>query len=142
MNNLVRVNGWRTRMQANIDIIKTIPFEWGTHDCALFAGDHVKALTDVDMVSDFRGTYTTAFGAIKALKEHGYDDLLDLCKKNFPEIHISQTRNGDLVVLSSDDIGYALAIVLTGEVIGVLTTNGYGIIRKNDPKVVTGFKIG
>lgn len=126
-------------MEENLTIFRKTPFEWGEHDCALFASEHVKALTEVDIGSDYRGKYSNALGALKTLKENGYDNLLELCQDNFLEIHLSQARSGDLAIIEED--GYALAVVL-GETIGVLTPNGYGIIRRSDKRIKTGFKIG
>jgi hypothetical protein len=128
-------------MEANLVSYRNIPFEWGVHDCALFAGEHLKALTDFDITHDFVGKYTDAEGAVAALKDAGYDNLLDLCQKNFPEVPVAFVRHGDVVILDGGDTGYAVAIVL-GETIGVVTPNGYGIIRRTDKRIKTGFKIG
>lgn len=139
--NLKRVPGWRTKMQENLDAVRTSPFQWGIHDCGIFAWKHVKAITGTEVLPDFSGQYFTAFGAMKALKEHGYDSLLDFCQKNFQEVHMSQTRTGDLVIIQADDTGYGIGVILSNEAIGVLSLNGYGIIRKNNSKIVSGFKI-
>jgi hypothetical protein len=141
MLTLKRLPGWRTNMEANLIGIRKTPFEWGVHDCALFAATHVLAITGEDLSKPFVGQYTTALGAMKALKIAGYDDLLQLCRDKFPEIHISLCRFGDIVIISSESGGYAIGIIL-GEVIGVLTPNGYGVIRKSDKNIVTGFRIG
>jgi hypothetical protein len=141
MIELTRVFDWRTKMQENLHAIERVPFEWGVHDCALFAADHVRAITETDFGVDFRGNYTTAFGAAKILKEKGCDDLLDLCKKLFPEVHPAFADAGDLLILEAPDTGYALAIVI-GETIGVLTPNGYGILHRTDKRIKTGFKVG
>lgn len=47
------------------------PFEWGAHDCCLFAADAVCAITGVDPASDLRGSYCDARGAIEALQGIG-----------------------------------------------------------------------
>lgn len=141
MLDLIRIVDWRTRMESNLISVRTKPFEWGTHDCALFASDHVNAITDVNLGENFRGKYSTALGAIKTLRDAGYGNLLELCQDKLPEIHSSLTRIGDIVILESEETGYGIGIVL-GENVGVLTSNGYGIIKRSDNRIKTGFRIG
>ncbi len=131
-------------MQENLHSVTTKPFVWGDHDCALFAGDHIKAITGVDLITDYRGKYSNALGAIKILKEHGYNNLEELCKTNFPEINPVFSNVGDIILVNdeaNEALGGALTIVL-GEVLGVLTPGGYGIIRRSDKRIKTGYKIG
>ena len=44
------------------------PFAWGANDCALFAADGIKAITGVDIASDFRGKYTNEASALALIK--------------------------------------------------------------------------
>jgi len=47
------------------------PFVWGKSDCAIFAFDVVQLLTGRDVVADLRGTYSTAYGAMRVLVDQG-----------------------------------------------------------------------
>ncbi len=44
------------------------PFEWGTHDCCLFACDVIRDAGGVDYAAPFRGRYRSAAGAARALR--------------------------------------------------------------------------
>ena len=76
MTELYRFNDWEDRLRTYLDRVREERFAWGTHDCALFAADCVKAQTGVDPAEAFRGTYDTARGAAIALREHGQGTLL------------------------------------------------------------------
>lgn len=46
-------------------------FDWGTFDCCTFAFDWVQLITGVDPMQQFRGKYSTALTASRALKKIG-----------------------------------------------------------------------
>lgn len=74
-----------------------MPFEWGNHDCALFAADAVEAMTGIDPASDFRGNYTTQKTAREALREFGQGTLLKTYQDRFSEKPVSFAIRGDLI---------------------------------------------
>ena len=43
-------------------------FQWGVHDCCLFACDMIRDAGGVDYAAPFRGRYRTAAGAARALR--------------------------------------------------------------------------
>ncbi len=43
-------------------------FQWGTHDCCLFACDVIRDAGGMDYAAPFRGRYRTAAGAARALR--------------------------------------------------------------------------
>ncbi len=45
-------------------------YEWGSHDCCMWAGDWVLRCSGFDPCKVFRGQYDTFEGAIKALKKY------------------------------------------------------------------------
>lgn len=67
---LTRKKFWDTRdFHQFLQQRKNSPFEWGVHDCALFAADGIEAITGVDIASAFRGKYSDEAGARAAIKE-------------------------------------------------------------------------
>jgi hypothetical protein len=106
-----RKEHWATRHyhQFLLDRAKA-PFEWGQNDCATFAADGVRAMTDVDIADDFRGKYkdepsalatihsvcggsTVADAAAHCATKHGLQELQ----------HPLMAQRGDLVIAKNAD---------------------------------------
>ena len=60
---LARREDWPCRLAAALEAARDKPFQWGSHDCGLFAADCVLAMTDVDPAASYRGQYTDEAGA-------------------------------------------------------------------------------
>ena len=130
MQTLTRHDAWRSRLEAAIDAIKAVPFSWEKQiDCgAHLAGRMVEAQTGVDVASQFRSRYTTAAGAVRAMKAAGFNNLGDLVASLLPEIHPSQARVGDIAAIADDSaFGFALGVV-DGERIFVMRADGLGTV--------------
>ena len=65
-----RLPDWQARLGALLETRSRKPFEWGLHDCCLFAADAVHATVGVDPAADLR-TYSDAKGAAKVLQTLG-----------------------------------------------------------------------
>jgi hypothetical protein len=66
---LKRKQHWATRAYHHfLPSRAKMPFEWGKHDCALFAADGIEAITGVDIAAEFRGQYSDEAGAWKAIQ--------------------------------------------------------------------------
>lgn len=116
------------------------PFVWGENDCAIgLAARCVQAITGEDMAAPFRGTYDTAEGAIAALNDAGFADLVAFALAHFEEIHPSQARIGDLALIPSEPTGWTVG-VFAGERIGVLTLKGYGTVERE--RASRAFRVG
>ena len=129
MNELVRVDGWRGRFDQACDAMRKTPFSWGDNDCLVgLVGDLGLALTDCDIAEPWRDRYTTALGALRVMRNDGFDNLGDLVGSVFPEIHISSARIGDVAAMPSEDgFGFTLGVV-NGERIFVLRPEGFGTV--------------
>lgn len=131
MQTLTRRHDWRSRLEAAIDAIKAIPFSWKEQtDCgAHLAGRMVEAQTGVDVSALFRGSYTTATGALRVMKTAGFDNLGDLVASVLPELgHPSEACVGDIVAVADDSaFGCALGVV-DGERIFVMRADGLGTV--------------
>lgn len=78
-------------------------FEWGTHDCCLFAADAVKLQTGADLASEYRGHYRSALGANRALRKHGHLSLTSVLNEKLgnPIPRLNAMR-GDIVLMNVD----------------------------------------
>jgi hypothetical protein len=101
--NLIRVDGWETRLDEFITSRSNKRFGWGEHDCALFSCDAIKEITSIDIAYWFRGKYRNKFTAYELLKEFGGGGLLETFEKlskefDMPEIDMPFAGRGDLVM--------------------------------------------
>ena len=93
-----RLPDWRLALSNLVRTQRDAPFAWGTHDCALWAADGMLAVSGVDIGADFRGTYSTAMGALKALKRKGFDTPEAVFPVRVgPALHVSSAMAGDIV---------------------------------------------
>jgi len=110
--------------------LRTTPFAWGAVDCGLgLAAPVILGLTGKDLGVQFRGKYSTAAGALKVLRQAGFETVADVVAAQFDRIPISKAQYGDIAVLEGEDTGVGLGVVL-GERIAVLTPTGYGSIER------------
>jgi hypothetical protein len=66
-----RLQNWPKLFAEKIDELSAKPFVWGEHDCCLFSADVIAAITGIDPMEKLRGTYSTAYGAHKAIDDLG-----------------------------------------------------------------------
>ncbi len=96
---MIRLPDWETRLHDYLAASEGAVFAWGVVDCALFAAGAVEAMTGIDPAASYRGHYSTATGAIKALRRYGAGTLADTISAAFPERAIGHARRGDLVMV-------------------------------------------
>ena len=118
-----RRHDWPERLAEVVRAARGRPFQWGRHDCALFAFDCVAAMTGVDHTARYRGRYRTAKGAYRALARIGgvrtLDDLATaLTKRPALAEGPRAARRGDLVIHDTDD-GPALGVCLGARLVAV-----------------------
>lgn len=105
-----RREDWPARLLAFVEARRAMPFAWGGNDCALFAADGVREMTGEDFAAAFRGRYTTAAGALKALRRNGYLDLADCASRLLgDEVAPALARRGDVVLFAAAE-GPALGV--------------------------------
>ncbi|HLH35992.1 MAG TPA: hypothetical protein VKX41_15070 [Alloacidobacterium sp.] len=129
---LTRKKHWDTRAFHDFLMSRAAtPFQWGVHDCALFAADGIQAITDVDIAADFRGKYTDEAGAFAAIKSIAggatVADAAAYCmhKRGIPELqHPLMAQRGDLVVVNESGRLIAGLVHLSGRHIVVAGEDG------------------
>lgn len=119
-----RVTKWADKLTDFILSRKHTSFEWGKHDCCLFAADAGKVITGVDYAAAYRGRYNTELGAARALKRYGKGTLIDTLNHELgapaPRLH---ARRGDVVLVTVD--GRDTAGVLFGDAV---VPGEYGLV--------------
>lgn len=90
-----------------IDSKRNEPHAYGSNDCCYFVFGAVESMTGDDRMAEFRGTYDTLFGSLRALKEIGRGDLASTMDAKFPEIPKGRAGRGDIALLD-DSIGVVM----------------------------------
>jgi hypothetical protein len=93
---MMRVAIWEEALSDYISNKRDEPFQYGVNDCCMFAAGAVEAMTGVDPMEEFKGTYSDLRGSIKVLKEIGEGDLETTLDNKFEEVAISYAQRGDL----------------------------------------------
>ncbi len=114
-----RRDGWEARLQNVFSTFIDKPFEYGSHDCALFVCNCVREMTGEDPALDYRNRYRNRKGALKILSKSKLESIATriavcLSAKEIPPLY---AQRGDVVLLDAT-MGDcpALGIVdLTGE---------------------------
>lgn len=95
---MTRRPDWERRLADYLAGCSGARFLWGRLDCALFAAGAVLAMTGTDPAATYRGRYSTATGAARALRRYGQGTLEATIDALFPERPIGFARRGDLVL--------------------------------------------
>ena len=107
-----RAPGWELRLAAAIESATGRAFQWGQHDCAIWAFDLRRDLTGGDdTAQSWRGRYRTARGAVRVMRRLGWSSLeaagRDLLGEPLPSVHLAQ--RGDLV-LAKSGLGFGVCL--------------------------------
>lgn len=105
----MRIEGWEARLAGLVEARRRVPFAWGTNDCISFASDAVLALTGVDPLAQWRGTY-------------GPDATFDLAtvEREFGRgrQQITAARRGDIVLMPTPEAFHGFAVCLGEKSVG------------------------
>lgn len=66
---MMKLQGWESRLNSVIEDYLEKPFVWGENDCLLFMADCILAISGVDIMADWRGSYDSEETAYAKLKE-------------------------------------------------------------------------
>lgn len=141
MTALERLPDWRARLAAELDRQRRLPFVWGKQDCALgLAAGAVEAVTGTDLRRGWRGKYSGARSAAKALRAAGWESLAEAVASILPETPVLFARVGDIGLIAGEgDLGEALCVIDASSLI-VLTPEGQG--RLGREHLIRAFKVG
>ena len=97
MTDLLRKTEWLKNLNETIDQSKEKSFVWGEWDCALWAAESVKSITDIDFAKDFRGKYQDKESAALVLRKLGSGSLYNILRRYFGNpCHPAKAWRGDI----------------------------------------------
>ncbi len=89
-------------ISAFISRYRVRPFVWGECDCCLFAADWVVEQVGVDPAAQTRGRYNSAKGALKVVRQAGFDDMCAMVDSLLGErIAPLQLQRGDIALVEN-----------------------------------------
>lgn len=91
---------WEQRLHTLIVKKRALPHDYGTHDCLIWPGLAVKAVTGEDHVSKHVGKYDSHAKAYRHLKRMGFDSPAALLDSLFDEKPVAFAGRGDLVLVA------------------------------------------
>jgi hypothetical protein len=121
--------------QATLDTYRDKPLVWGECDCARMAAFTLRQLGVRAPLSKF-GRYSTALGAIKALKRQGFETLADVVDSlGLVRIPPAAALPADIIALEAEHGEVALTVSLSGQrVLGFYEVSGHAIAGVLQPK--------
>lgn len=116
---LMRLANWPDLLTVFIESRRREPFEYGRHDCCLFACDGILAITGLDPAAKmYRGKYHGTLDAARLLKKQGGVEAVaaKVCQAHgFPDVAVNFAQRGDVVLVDLLDQGPALGLCLGGQ---------------------------
>jgi len=122
----MRYSDWPTRLQAELDAAETRRFEYGYHDCCVFAARCIQAMTGVNLAFRWQGCYHALEDVDHVLKDCG--GLIGLVEMIAAEVGMEEVppafaQRGDLALIVTES-GPALAICVGAELIAARAPAG------------------
>jgi len=134
-----RLPDWRSRLYQLIAEYESVPFEFGSNDCALWAGRVVKAVTGDDVCAEYIGRYKTAIGGYRAFKKAtGFASHIEYVESALEQVPSSFAQAGDLGFVETDQ-GRAIVVLLGSFAAGI---GQAGIVRYQLENITDCFKLG
>lgn len=129
----MRHSDWQTRLNIFVRDVQSKPFQWGEHDCALFACNAIEVMTGKDPAVYFRGKYSDKRGAYLSLKAFADGGLAETAEKICKDLRFVETAKGFYqrgdVALCDQGGEDALGIIdFTGRY--VMIAGEQGVVRK------------
>lgn len=129
MAELVRIKGWRGRLNEVLDEYRRTAFDWKAFNCGHLVHKSVLAVTGVSLGGGVLRRSTSLRTAVSAVRRAGFDNLGDYAASLAPEIHPARANVGDIAAIPHEGpLGYSLGVVggerifVIGEDIGGLGT--------------------
>lgn len=106
-----RFDDWQTRLTDYINSIVRKPFNWGEHDCFIFAGQCVKAMTGNNYIDEMVGKYHDAESSLEYAKSIGVRNHIEFISRRFKSRpSVLNMMRGDVAVIPALQSDYALGI--------------------------------
>lgn len=133
---MTRPANWTAMLAGYLDEAAETPFAWGRHDCVTFACGWFRLMTGRDTYAEWRGRYTTRFGAWRRIVEAGCKSMPDAGRILFgkPVRNKPLINRGD-IVLALDAFG-----IVTGPG-AVFLKDGGGLVKAPRSKIDMGWAV-
>ena len=118
--NIERVENWKHKLGQLIQKDRNRLFEWGVHDCCMFAASAIEAQTGHDPAAKYRETYRCERSALEVMKKEGCEGLRDFVEL-FLGAHdgLLNVRRGDIALINfegRDTLGVVYGgVIVPGE---------------------------
>lgn len=93
----MRKENWPSILAAEIEKARNLSFSWGTHDCSLWVGRVVHAISGIDDVLRFEGTYRDETGAKDVLRTICDGGIVKYLNGRLKAIPVLTAQRGDVV---------------------------------------------
>ncbi len=112
----MRRRDWVSRLLAVVDDAQGRPFEWGQHDCCLFAARCIDAMTGSDWEGDLATCYQDEASALAYIKAER--TIRESVSRRFGDpVAPLLARRGDLVLIDSP-LGEAVTVCVGPSLVG------------------------
>ncbi|MCE9566376.1 MAG: hypothetical protein K8U57_30500 [Planctomycetes bacterium] len=101
----MRVEGWELLLAEHVREAYGRRFQWGEHDCVLWAGRWVRLCTGKDLIAEWEGKYKTEAGARRIMKKLGYAVVADAVDDRLNPIPVALAKRGDILLGPSGALG-------------------------------------
>lgn len=126
----MRRDNWQVHLLEAIESARHVQFEWGKHDCVIFAASCVEAVTEQNPLTDI-APWTSKMTALRRIKEvGGLEAWLDA---RYQRIEWHQAQRGDLGIMDQQD-GLVL-VVNAGHVWVGPSEEGLTTSKPNDVRI-------
>lgn len=127
-----RYHDWEKRFDIALQEAKQKTWKRGEFTCGFFAADMVKAITGVDMISEYRDKFTTLAQEIEFIPNF-IKETFKKCK-GLQAVKPLQAGRGDVVMIKDSSV-YAVGIVsLSGKQVLLATAKGVTTRRMDSIK--------
>lgn len=130
----MRASGWEQHFANFILEAGAIEFQWGVHDCVMFAADAIKAMRGDDPIADLRGAWHTRSQAYAKIKELGGFEAAISARLGAPLEAAQLAGRGDVVLT---DAGVVAVVVLAYAVAPKRT----GLLRYEPKRWTVGWRV-
>lgn len=119
---LRRFEDWPSRLNSYLETRRYAEFGYGSHDCCLFVGDAILAMTGTDIAAYFRNSYRSSLEALRRIRSYTpfatVEGVVEAVMRDYelPELRVpAQATRGDAVLLETP----------SGDTLGLISLSGH-----------------
>lgn len=140
---------WEQRLHTLIVKKRTLAHDYGAHDCLIWCGLAVKAITGDDIVTKHLGKYDSHAKAYRYLKRLGHESPAAYLDSLFDEKPVSFAGRGDLVLVAIPEelapgVGELPAVVIGADALAIVAdaADHEGLARFPRPMWLKAWAVG